>query len=59
MSAAPRKVDLKRWRRDIAGHLEDFPRQYFALEHSMAAFGDNFDLQQFKQAFNTTDNMDA
>jgi len=25
----------------------------------MAAFGDNFDLQQFKQAFNTTDDMDA
>jgi hypothetical protein len=27
----PRKVDLKRWRRDIVRHLEDFPRQYAAL----------------------------
>lgn len=25
----------------------------------MAAFRDNFDLQQFKQAFNTMDDMDA
>ena len=24
--AHPRKVDRKRWRRDIARHLEDFPR---------------------------------
>jgi uncharacterized protein YutE (UPF0331/DUF86 family) len=55
----PRKVDRKRWRRDIARHLEDFPRQYAALERAMAAFGGNFDLGQFKQAFNTVDDMDA
>jgi uncharacterized protein YutE (UPF0331/DUF86 family) len=52
-------VDLARWRRDIARHLEDFPRQYAALEHAMAAFGGDFDLQQFKAAYDTTDDMDA
>jgi hypothetical protein len=40
-------------------HLDDFPRQYAALENAMAAFGDNFDLQAFKSAFDTTENMDA
>jgi uncharacterized protein YutE (UPF0331/DUF86 family) len=54
-----RKVDRRRWRRDIARHLEDFPRQYVALERAMAAFGGNFDLVQFKQAFNTVDDIDA
>jgi uncharacterized protein YutE (UPF0331/DUF86 family) len=57
--AQPRKVDSKRWRRDIARHLEDFPRQYAALERAMAAFGDDFDLGQFKRAFNTMDDMDG
>jgi hypothetical protein len=55
--AEPRKVDRKRWRREIVRHLEDFPRQYAALESSMAAFGGDFDLREFKQAFNTTDDM--
>lgn len=59
MPAEPRKVDRNRWRRDITRHLEDFPRQYAALEHAMAAFGVNFDLGQFKQAFNTLDDIDA
>jgi uncharacterized protein YutE (UPF0331/DUF86 family) len=57
--AEPRKVDRRRWRRDIARHLEDFPRQYAALEHAMAAFDGEFDLGQFKQAFNTMDDIDA
>jgi uncharacterized protein YutE (UPF0331/DUF86 family) len=57
--AEPRKVDRKRWRRDIVRHLEDFPRQYAALERAMAAFGGDFDLGQFKQAFNTMDDMDG
>jgi uncharacterized protein YutE (UPF0331/DUF86 family) len=55
----PRKVDRKRWRRDAIAHLEDFPRQYAALEHAMAAFGGDFDLGQFKAAFETSDNLDA
>jgi uncharacterized protein YutE (UPF0331/DUF86 family) len=40
-------------------HLEDFPRQYAALETAMAAFGEDFDLARFKRAFNTTDDMEA
>jgi uncharacterized protein YutE (UPF0331/DUF86 family) len=39
-------------------HLEEFPRQYTALEHAMAAFGD-FDPREFKRAFNATEDIDA
>jgi uncharacterized protein YutE (UPF0331/DUF86 family) len=59
LPAEPRKIDRRRWRRDIVGHLEDFPRQYSALEHAMAAFGGDFDPRRFKDAFDTTDDMDA
>jgi uncharacterized protein YutE (UPF0331/DUF86 family) len=55
----PRKVDRRRWQRDIVRHLEDFPRQYAALERAMAAFGGDFDLRLFKEAFDTMDDMDA
>jgi hypothetical protein len=54
-----RAVDLNRWRLQIVRHLEDFPRQYAALENAMGAFGEEFDLQAFKQAFNTSDDLDA
>jgi uncharacterized protein YutE (UPF0331/DUF86 family) len=40
-------------------HLEDFPRQYAALETAMAEFGDDFDLVRFKRAFNTIEDMEA
>jgi uncharacterized protein YutE (UPF0331/DUF86 family) len=58
MPANPTKADLNRWRETIVRHLEDFPRQYTALEHAMAAFGD-FDLHEFKRAFNTAEDIDA
>ena len=54
-----RPVERKRWRDAIERHLEDFPRQYAALEHAMASFGGNFDVQQFKAAYDTSDDMDA
>jgi len=54
-----RSVDRKRWRLAVVRHLEDLPRQYAALENAMAAFGGDFDLQQFKAAYNTTEDMDA
>jgi len=57
--AEPRKADRKRWERDIVRHLEDFPRQYAALENAMAEFGEDFDLQEFKAAFDTTEDMAA
>lgn len=55
----PRKVDRKRWARDVVRLLEDFPRQYAALETAMGAFGEDFDLQRFKEAFETTEDMEA
>lgn len=54
-----RKAEGKRWRRDIVGHLQQFPRQYAALESAMAAFGGDFDLKEFKAAFDTTKDMEA
>ena len=55
----PRKADRKRWERHIVRHLEDFPRQYAALETAMAAFGEDFDLQEFKDAFDTRNDIEA
>jgi 7-keto-8-aminopelargonate synthetase-like enzyme len=54
-----RKVDERRWRLTIVRHLGDLPRQYAALENAMGAFGEDFDLQQFKVAYNTTEDMEA
>lgn len=51
----PRKVDRQRWQTEIIDHLEDFPRQYGALQSAMAEFGAGFDMQLFKQAFNSQD----
>jgi uncharacterized protein YutE (UPF0331/DUF86 family) len=56
---AERDVDRRRRQSHIVRHLEDFPRQYAALETAMAAFGDEFDLRRFKQAFETTDDLRA
>jgi uncharacterized protein YutE (UPF0331/DUF86 family) len=58
MPATPKKADRDRWRQAIVRHLEEFPRQYAALERAMAAFGD-FDLREFKRAFDTVDDIDA
>jgi uncharacterized protein YutE (UPF0331/DUF86 family) len=54
-----RKLDERRWRGTVVRHLEDLPRQYAALENAMAAFGEDFDLRQFKAAYTTTEDMDA
>ena len=51
----PPKADRRRWTAQIRDHLEDFPRQYSALETAMAAFGEDFDVAQFKAAYNATD----
>lgn len=56
---AQRKVDRKRRRRDIVRCLEDFPRQYAALEHAMAAFGVDFEFREFKAAYEADTDMDA
>ncbi|MGH2880725.1 MAG: hypothetical protein ACRDK4_14105 [Solirubrobacteraceae bacterium] len=51
----PRKVDRQRWQTEIIRHLQDFSRQVGSLESAMADFGEDFDLQLFKQAFNAQD----
>lgn len=35
----------------IVAHLEDFPRQLLALETAMEKFGEDFELNEFKPAF--------
>jgi uncharacterized protein YutE (UPF0331/DUF86 family) len=37
LPAEPRKIGRRRWRRDIVGHLEDFPRQYSSTGRERAA----------------------
>lgn len=54
-----RRAHRRRLEATIVGHLEDFPRQHAALENAMASFGEDFDLQPFKQAFETVDDMEA
>jgi uncharacterized protein YutE (UPF0331/DUF86 family) len=58
MPRTTRRAERNRWQQTIARHLEEFPRQYAALEHAMATFGD-FDLQEFKRAFNTTHDIES
>jgi uncharacterized protein YutE (UPF0331/DUF86 family) len=55
----PRKAEVRRLREDVTRHLEDFPRQYAALEAAMAMFGDDFDQRLFKEAFDTLTDMEA
>jgi uncharacterized protein YutE (UPF0331/DUF86 family) len=55
----PRKADIARWQREIVDHLGDFPRQHAALETAMAAFGETFELKQFKAAYETRTDMEA
>ena len=58
-SREPRKADRARWSGSIIDHLQDFPRQYAALETAMAAFGDDFDLRAFKLTFETSEDLEA
>lgn len=59
MAGEPSEGQRDRWRAEIVEHLEDFPRQYAALENAMAEFGERFDLKAFKAAFETRTDMDA
>jgi hypothetical protein len=54
-----RKVARRRLARRIAARVEDFPRQHAALESAMDEFGDEFDVQRFKRAFETVDDLEA
>lgn len=59
MPRGPSTTDRNRWENEIVEHLEDFPRQYAALRNAMAEFGSDFDLRPFKEAFDSTTDMDA
>jgi len=59
MPDGPSKAQRDRWSNQIVEHLEDFPRQYAALENAMAEFGGDFDLRAFKAAFDSTTDMDS
>lgn len=59
MAAEPSERQRERWRAEVVEHLEDFPRQYAALENAMAGFGERFDLKAFKAAFDSETDMDA
>ncbi len=57
--AAPRKVEIRRWRLRITERLEDFPRQHEALQSAMEEFGPDFDLKQFKSAYESKTDLAA
>lgn len=59
MAGEPSERQRDRWRGEVVVHLEDFPRQYAALENAMAEFGERFDLKAFKAAFESSTDMDA
>lgn len=46
-------------REEIVGHLEEFPIQLLALESAMEEFGDDFDVAEFKLAFEGKPNIKA
>ena len=56
---APRKAELSRWRKSIADHLGDFPRQFLALENAMGEFGEDFEIDLLKEAYETATDLDA
>lgn len=55
----PRKVDRRRLTSTIVDRLAAFPRDYAALENAMAKFGDDFELSEFKTAFESNEDLDA
>jgi uncharacterized protein YutE (UPF0331/DUF86 family) len=59
MGEKPSAAQRNRWRNEVVEHLEDFPRQYAALQNAMAEFGADFSLHQFKAAFDSTSDMDS
>jgi hypothetical protein len=54
-----RPAERKRLIRRIVANIDEFPRQHEALEYAMKSFGVEFDRRQFKEAFETTEDMAA
>src|SRR6185436_18820101 len=54
-----RPAQRKRWQRQIVDVLAKLPREFRALENAMAAFGESFELDAFKRAFESDDDLDV
>jgi hypothetical protein len=54
-----RPAERKRRQRQIVDVLAKLPGEYRALEYAMSTFGNDFDLEAFKRAFEGTDGPDA
>lgn len=50
---APRRVDVRRWKKKIADELANLPREHEALEYAMSEFGGDFDLKELKRALDS------
>jgi uncharacterized protein YutE (UPF0331/DUF86 family) len=48
---SPKQKTPKQLEKEVVLHLEDFPRQIAALKTAMGSFGGNFELREFKPAF--------
>jgi uncharacterized protein YutE (UPF0331/DUF86 family) len=59
MARQTSQAQRNRWKNEIVEHLEDFPRQYAALENAMTEFGADFNPRAFKAAFDSTTDMDS
>lgn len=51
----PRPLERKRWRQRIAAELADSTRQLGVLASAMGAFGADFDLEAFTEAYESDD----
>jgi hypothetical protein len=47
----PKRKSQAQLRKEVVAHVEDLPRQLLALETAMEKFGENFELSEFKPAF--------
>lgn len=47
----PDRKNTDRLRKEIVAYLEDFPYQLEVFEESMNAFGEDFELREFKSSF--------
>jgi len=59
MGEKPSAAQRNRWRNEAIELLEDFPRQYAALQNAMVEFGADFPLPPFTAAFDSTTDMDS
>lgn len=57
--AERRRVQVRRRSREIIDLIDDLPRQHLALDHTMRAFGEDFELAALKNALAPTADIDV